>query len=349
MNTHAQNPAGNKVQAVANSLSTQQNSIQFADNRPATAAQRKIQETLNNSPQVKQSKAYQDMANNNSTLQRKAASAPQQPVVQRAFMGYAANSTLTNPDNPRVFVPEVAGEEVTGTMRQEILFPIKHLLTNAETRTTANAVNLVGGHLLPVRFGGKGNYPNVQPWLDTFENGAWTNVEAEVNTQIAAWANDGGFDDAKINLRYQVAIDNLDGTEIVNKINRIFTILTALPSGIDAKFTILQEAVEAVKKIPNSVSVTIDLDFIPVNEGDPDGDGGLQLSKKIGPRVFGAAALHNLTEDSIYEFVDYFFARLRNLDEGGIRFLAATPYLDAAEQARLAAALPAAAVAGPAV
>lgn len=73
MNTHADKKSENKSQAVANVLQKQQNdgssTFQFEDNRPEAIAQRKLQEAINNSPSVQQLKAYQEMADNRSSLQ----------------------------------------------------------------------------------------------------------------------------------------------------------------------------------------------------------------------------------------------------------------------------------------
>lgn len=60
MNKHADKTSENKTQAAANNISKQshrsESTIQFADNRPGTLAQRKMQEALNNSSRVQQNK-----------------------------------------------------------------------------------------------------------------------------------------------------------------------------------------------------------------------------------------------------------------------------------------------------
>ena len=77
MSTHAGKAQENKGKALANNLSKQQTTTksvnQSLDTRPETIAQRKLQEIANSSAQVKQLKAYQQMADNSSSpvFQRK--------------------------------------------------------------------------------------------------------------------------------------------------------------------------------------------------------------------------------------------------------------------------------------
>jgi len=68
MNTHADKTTEAKSNAAANGVAVQQGAehegtLQLEDNRPETIAQRKIQDAANNSPQVKQLRAVQAMAN----------------------------------------------------------------------------------------------------------------------------------------------------------------------------------------------------------------------------------------------------------------------------------------------
>jgi hypothetical protein len=67
MKTQADKTKETKSNAIANNTVVQQNTghkiLQPGDNRPATIAQRKIQEAANNSSQVKQLRTVQDMAN----------------------------------------------------------------------------------------------------------------------------------------------------------------------------------------------------------------------------------------------------------------------------------------------
>lgn len=67
MNTHADKTPENNSQSVAYSLpkpkSSGESTLQFVDIRPEAIAQRKLHEEINNSPRVKQLKAYQEMAN----------------------------------------------------------------------------------------------------------------------------------------------------------------------------------------------------------------------------------------------------------------------------------------------
>lgn len=69
MITHADKTKENKSQSGAKAVSQKQSNavstFQFVDNRPEAVAQRKLQEMANNSQQVKQFKAFQEMTNQN--------------------------------------------------------------------------------------------------------------------------------------------------------------------------------------------------------------------------------------------------------------------------------------------
>lgn len=68
MNTYADKTQGDNRQSVAYALYQKKNggepAFQYAKNRSESMAQRNLQEMANNSPQVKQLKAFQDIANN---------------------------------------------------------------------------------------------------------------------------------------------------------------------------------------------------------------------------------------------------------------------------------------------
>jgi hypothetical protein len=68
MYARMEKPKENKSRAVANSVnqkkSVGKSTFQLVDNRPEAVAQRKPQESANNSPQVKQLRVFQEMANN---------------------------------------------------------------------------------------------------------------------------------------------------------------------------------------------------------------------------------------------------------------------------------------------
>jgi hypothetical protein len=70
MNTHANKTQENKSRSVANSValkkSNSESTFQLVDKRPEAIAQRKLQETANNSPQFSKLRAFQEMANNSS-------------------------------------------------------------------------------------------------------------------------------------------------------------------------------------------------------------------------------------------------------------------------------------------
>ena len=75
MNTHADKTQENKSQSVANAVSQKKSSgestFQFVDNRPETVAQRKLQEVVSNSPQMKLADQLQSMTDNDSSYQQK--------------------------------------------------------------------------------------------------------------------------------------------------------------------------------------------------------------------------------------------------------------------------------------
>ena len=99
MNTHADKTQENKSQSVSNETSQKQgggeSNFQFVDNRPEAVAQRKLQEMANNSPQVSQLMAFQDMADNHSAQQ-------QQPIQQKE------NNTGL-PDNLKMGMENLSG------------------------------------------------------------------------------------------------------------------------------------------------------------------------------------------------------------------------------------------------
>ncbi|AEV31740.1 hypothetical protein Oweho_0727 [Owenweeksia hongkongensis DSM 17368] len=74
MNTHTDKTQENKSQSVSAASpqmqSGDESTFHFVDNRPEAIAQRKLKEMANNSPKVKQLKAFQDITNND-TLQRR--------------------------------------------------------------------------------------------------------------------------------------------------------------------------------------------------------------------------------------------------------------------------------------
>ncbi|WP_417603289.1 hypothetical protein [Owenweeksia hongkongensis] len=94
MQTHVDYTQHNKSQNVSNIYQRKQNVIapplQFANNRPETAAQRKLLEIANNSSQVSQLKALQEMTNN--SPQAKRTTQLQQYVFQLAGGGNAYNA-----------------------------------------------------------------------------------------------------------------------------------------------------------------------------------------------------------------------------------------------------------------
>lgn len=97
MHTHADKTHENKNQSVSNGESQMQSggeaTFEFEDNRPKAIAQRKLQEIVNNSPQVSQLKAFQNMANNIQSKQ--SIQLFSTPIIQRveadetgAYIGY---------------------------------------------------------------------------------------------------------------------------------------------------------------------------------------------------------------------------------------------------------------------
>lgn len=94
MNRHADKSLENKSQAAGNSLpklhNNGQSAFQLIDNRPEAIAQRKLQENINNSQQVQESKAYQKMANNS-------------PQVKQLVAYQAMADNFTSKSNIRQF------------------------------------------------------------------------------------------------------------------------------------------------------------------------------------------------------------------------------------------------------
>jgi hypothetical protein len=85
ISTKAQKNAAHNNTAVANQTAQHSpSSLQLADQRPEAIAQRKLQQAINNSPQTKQLKAYQAMANDSSAATAPAVTGKaQQAIVQR--------------------------------------------------------------------------------------------------------------------------------------------------------------------------------------------------------------------------------------------------------------------------
>lgn len=113
MNTYADKTQENKSNSV-NNLSKQQSksesAFQFVDNRPEAIAQRKLQEIANNSPQVKQLKVIQDMANNyaSQTTQRK--ENLEEETLQGKFETIQKKENKTGlPDNLKSGVENLSG------------------------------------------------------------------------------------------------------------------------------------------------------------------------------------------------------------------------------------------------
>lgn len=114
MNTHADKTQENKSQAVAKNLpklqSNDESAFQFLDNRTEAIVQRKLQEAINNSPRVKQLKAYQEMADGSSQVEQTAQLqtisdnryAQQQPIQKKE------NNTGL-PDNLKLGIENLSG------------------------------------------------------------------------------------------------------------------------------------------------------------------------------------------------------------------------------------------------
>lgn len=75
METYADKTSKNKSQAVAHSLAKQksnnESAFQLVDNRPETIVQKKLQESINNSPRVQELNVYQKMVDNRYSKQSK--------------------------------------------------------------------------------------------------------------------------------------------------------------------------------------------------------------------------------------------------------------------------------------
>jgi hypothetical protein len=106
MNTQADKTQDNKGQSVAGEISQMQKSgeatFQLSDNRPEAIAQRKLQEMVNGSPQVKQLRAGQEMANNSLQAKQTAQLQPEESIQKKE------NKTGL-PDNLKAGVESLSG------------------------------------------------------------------------------------------------------------------------------------------------------------------------------------------------------------------------------------------------
>lgn len=89
------------------------------------------------------------------------------------------------------WIPENDGTERDQAFQDKVLFPCKHFIENDDSFLTKNRIEIMGGHLLPKRWGGKGAFPNVQPWSKSFESGAWEIMEKGVEECLNAYRGYG--------------------------------------------------------------------------------------------------------------------------------------------------------------
>jgi hypothetical protein len=135
MSTHHDKTEENKNQANADSIAQQQPgstpAVQFVDNRPEAAMQKKLQHMANNNPQVQQLKAIQQMADNSPQVQQLKA------VQQMADSGSQAvqkkTDTVTQP------VPGAA-EGIGVAQRLTISYTAADLLGGVDANPFANQV-----------------------------------------------------------------------------------------------------------------------------------------------------------------------------------------------------------------
>jgi hypothetical protein len=125
MNKHANQTPENKTESAANVVVQKQAGsnpvFQFADNRPAAAAQKKMQEAINNSPRVKQLSAYRAMADNYTSGK----------TVQRMKIAYG-DRELNTDTVPTSILGELSGDDLMTIIRAIEEHP--HLSTDEEIR-----------------------------------------------------------------------------------------------------------------------------------------------------------------------------------------------------------------------
>lgn len=102
MISHADKTQENRAQSAANvvsqKMSSGESTFQFIDNRPEAVAQRKLQEMANNSPRVKQLRAFQEMEGNVAQLVNIPVGFDNTPT-QSVFAGPADDLTTTGLGN----------------------------------------------------------------------------------------------------------------------------------------------------------------------------------------------------------------------------------------------------------
>jgi hypothetical protein len=155
MNSHADKTQKDRHQTVANAVSQKQSgrepAFQFADNRPETVAQRKLQEMANNSPQVKQLRTTQEMADNS----------PQMGVVQRVCYSIADGDNETGNEDPGSDFPgEVADAyyQIEADLRVTSHEADRDEETNEAITRQRQLTPVIGNidHIVPANLGGGG-------------------------------------------------------------------------------------------------------------------------------------------------------------------------------------------------
>ncbi len=115
MNTYANKTQENKNQSVANAITQKQGggefTFKFVDNRTEAIAQLKLQAMANNSSQVKQLKAFQEMANNSPhvLIQRQVHGSSDDGVTPWDLVGDWVNQGMFDQ-----FAPTISREEIAG-------------------------------------------------------------------------------------------------------------------------------------------------------------------------------------------------------------------------------------------
>jgi hypothetical protein len=165
MNTHADKTQENKSQSVANGKSQMQSSgestFQFVDNRPEAIAQRKLQEIANNSPQVAQLKAFQEMANGTSS-----------PIQMVRPISNVTGGDAGIIQRVTVDVTNETDEYSSGWLQAETASTGVDAEPQKEAQDVAKIIGgtWVGGHMVNDRLGGLGDFDNIVPITSSMNN-----------------------------------------------------------------------------------------------------------------------------------------------------------------------------------
>ncbi|TND08112.1 MAG: hypothetical protein FD123_2666 [Bacteroidetes bacterium] len=219
--------------------------------------------------------------------------------VQRRQSGGELEANLgiitTADDGKPKFTLRTPGEAVTMGMKTTYLNPIRKLVNGASKITTADH-EIVGGHMRAVKFGGNGDYPNVQPWSGAFERDVWpAQFETPIENELLAIAATGaGQTGAKMSFRYQV-----------DDMNDVAGFKAAAAAAVPADHADLAaqtraQIVEPLTYLPSKVVVRAKLTPSLVYEEEGDLDEGyssepMGAEKKVSYDIDNPANIHGVT------------------------------------------------------